>query len=102
MPAELKKTKREIPLNAALSQGYLTQETIGSMGLQEIAREIEGGSSLLLGDVPRVLSRITVSSEGMATADELNAHHVEGIKLVFLLCVELKRSLGDISFERAP
>ena len=43
--------------------------------------------------------RVTVSSDGTATPDELNAHHVKSVKLVFLPSVELKRSLEDISFE---
>jgi predicted histone-like DNA-binding protein len=96
------------------------------VGLAEIAKEIEGRSALSLGDVQSVLSnlmevmpiflklgqsiklegfgtfRITVSSDGTATAEELNARHVKGVKLVFLPSVELKRNLEDISYEIAP
>jgi predicted histone-like DNA-binding protein len=123
MAVKLKKLQRKSPLNAALSKWYLTQESAGSVGLQEIAKEIEGRSALSLGDVQSVLSnlmevmpiflklgqsikldgfgsfRVTVSSDGTATADELNARHVKGVKLVFLPSVELKRNLEDISFE---
>ncbi|MDR1986206.1 MAG: hypothetical protein LBP88_04445 [Treponema sp.] len=104
MPVKLKKIKRKSPLNTALSKWYRTQETTGSVGLQEI----EGRAALSLGDIQSVkledlgTFRITLSSEGMATPDELNARHGKGTKLVFLPRVELKRSLGDISFERAP
>jgi nucleoid DNA-binding protein len=43
--------------------------------------------------------RLSVTSEGTATADELNAHHIKGAKLIFLPSVELKRSLEDVSYE---
>jgi predicted histone-like DNA-binding protein len=123
MAVKLKKIQRKNPLNAALSKWYLTQETTGSVGFQEIAKEIERRSALSLGDVQSVLSnlmevmplflklgqsvklegfgtfRITVSSDGTETADELNARHVKGVKLVFLPGVELKRNLEDIAFE---
>jgi predicted histone-like DNA-binding protein len=125
MAVKLKKIQRKNPQNIALSKWYLTQESAGNVGMQEIAKEIEGRSALSLGDVQSVLSnlmevmpiflklgqsiklegfgtfRVTVSSDGTATADELNAHHVKGVKLVFLPSVELKRNLDDISFEIA-
>jgi predicted histone-like DNA-binding protein len=126
MSVKLKKIQRKSPLNPALVKWYLTQESAGSVGLQEIAMEIEGRSALSLGDVQSVLSnlmevmpiflklgqsvklegfgtfRVTVSSDGTATADELNAHHIKGAKLIFQPSVNLKRSLEDISFEIAP
>jgi predicted histone-like DNA-binding protein len=123
MAVKLKKIQRKNPLNPALSKWYLTQESAGSVGLTEIAKEIEGRSALSLGDVQSVLSnlmevmplflklgqsvklegfgtfRVTVSSDGTATPDELNARHIKGVKLVFLPSVELKRNLDDISYE---
>ncbi|MDR0599555.1 MAG: HU family DNA-binding protein [Treponema sp.] len=123
MAVKLKKIQRKNPLNAALTKWYLTQESAGNVGLQEIAREIEGRSALSLGDVQSVLSnlmdvmpiflklgqsiklegfgtfRVSVTSDGTTTPDELNAHHIKGVKLVFLPSVDLKRSLDDISFE---
>jgi predicted histone-like DNA-binding protein len=123
MAVKLKKIQRRNPQNVALSKWYLTQESGGSVGLPEIAKEIEGRSALSLGDVQSVLSnmvevlpiflklgqsvklegfgtfRISVSSEGMATADELTAHHVDGVKIVFLPSMDLKRSVENISFE---
>jgi predicted histone-like DNA-binding protein len=126
MSVKLKKIQRKSPLNPALVKWYLTQESAGSVSLQEIAKEIEGRSALSLGDVQSVLSnlmevmplflklgqsvklegfgtfRVTVSIDGTATADELNAHHIKGAKLIFQPSVNLKRSLEDISFEIAP
>jgi predicted histone-like DNA-binding protein len=91
--------------------------------MQEIAKEIEGRSALSLGDVQSVLSnlmevmpmflklgqsiklegfgsfRLSVTSEGTDTADELNAHHVKGAKLMFLPGMELKRNLEGLSYE---
>jgi predicted histone-like DNA-binding protein len=123
MAVKLKKIQRKNPQNVALTKWYLTQEKAGTVGMTEIAKEIEGRSALSLGDVQSALSnlvemlpiflrlgqtiklegfgsfRISVTSEGTATADELNAHHVKGVKLVFLPSRELKRGLEDISFE---
>jgi predicted histone-like DNA-binding protein len=93
------------------------------VGIQQIAKEIEGRSALSLGDVQSVLSnlvevlpiflklgqsvnlegfgsfRVSVSSEGTATPEELTARNVKGVKLVFLPSTGLKRSLEDITFE---
>jgi predicted histone-like DNA-binding protein len=93
------------------------------VGINEIAKEIEGRSALSLGDVQSTLSNlvemmplffrmgqtirlegfgsfhISVSSEGTDTEEELNTHHVKGVKLVFLPSIELKRNLENISFE---
>ena len=123
MAVKLKKIQRKNPQNIALSKWYLTQETAGSVGLPEIAKEIEGRSALSLGDVQSVLSnmvevlpiflklgqsvklegfgtfRISVVSDGTATADELSAHHAKGVKIIFLPSIELKRSVANISFE---
>ena len=43
--------------------------------------------------------RISVSSDGAATPEELNARHVKGVKMLFLSSPELKRNLEDITFE---
>jgi predicted histone-like DNA-binding protein len=93
------------------------------VGLHEIAKEIEGRSALSLGDVQSVLSnlmevmplflklgqsikleafgsfRLSVTSDGSASADDLTVHHVKGAKLMFLPGRELKRNLEDISYE---
>jgi predicted histone-like DNA-binding protein len=123
MAVKLKKIQRKNPQNVSQAKWYLTQEKTGTVGVQEIAREIEGRSALSLGDVQSVLSnlveilpvflrlgqtiklegfgsfRISVTSDGTETAEELSARNVKGVKMVFLPSVELKRSIEDISFE---
>ncbi|MDR0689286.1 MAG: hypothetical protein LBG08_03330 [Spirochaetaceae bacterium] len=42
---------------------------------------------------------ISVFSDGTATAEELNARHIRGVKLLFLPSADLKRYLEGISFE---
>jgi predicted histone-like DNA-binding protein len=123
MAVKLKKISRKNPQNLSQSKWYLTQEKTGTVGTQEIAKEIEGRSALSLGDVQSVLSnlveilplflklgqtinlegfgsfRISVTSEGTATPEELTARNVNGVKLIFLPSVELKRNIEGISFE---
>jgi predicted histone-like DNA-binding protein len=123
MAVKLKKIQRKNPQDLTQSKWYLTQEKTGTVGIQEIAREIEGRSALSLGDVQSALSnlveilplflklgqtvklegfgsfRISVTSDGTATADELSAHNVKGVKLLFLPSIELKRGIENISFE---
>jgi predicted histone-like DNA-binding protein len=123
MAVKLKKIQRKNPQDVSQVKWYLTQEKTGTVGVQEIAREIEGRSALSLGDVQSVLSnlveilpvflrlgqtiklegfgsfRISVTSDGTETAEELSARNVKSVKMVFLPSVELKRSIEDISFE---
>lgn len=123
MAVKLKKIQKKNPLHLNIVKWYLTQEKTGTVGMNEIAKEIEGRSALSIGDVQSVLSnmveimplflklgqtiklegfgtfRITVQSDGTDTAEELNAGHIKGVKLVFQPSMELKRSLEDISFE---
>ena len=108
MAVKLKKIIRKNPQNLTQSKWYLTQEKTGTVGMHEIAKEIEGRSALSLGDVQSVLSnlvqmlplflklgqtiklegfgsfRVSVASDGTATPEELSAHHIKGVKLVFL------------------
>jgi predicted histone-like DNA-binding protein len=123
MAVWLRKVQRNNPQDLTQSKWYLTQEKSGNVGIKDIAREIEGRSALSLGDVQSVLSnlveilpvflklgqsvnlegfgsfRISVSSEGTETPEELNARHVRGVKLLFLPSADLKRNLEGISFE---
>jgi predicted histone-like DNA-binding protein len=93
------------------------------VGFREIAKEIEGRPALSSGYVQSVLSnivevlplllklgqpvklegvgtfRISVTSEWPAVDNELSAHHISGVKIVFLPGAELKRSAGNITFE---
>ena len=123
MSVWLRKIQRVNPQDRTKSKWYLTQEKSGTVGIKEIAREIEARSALSLGDVQSVLSnlveilpnylrlgqsinleglgsfRISVTSDGAATPEELNAHHVRGARMVFLPSRDLKRSLEEISYE---
>jgi predicted histone-like DNA-binding protein len=123
MAVKVKKILRRNPQDLSKSKWYLTQERAGTVGLQAIAKEIEGRSSLSLGDVRSVLSnlveilplflklgqsvslegfgsfRLTVSSDGVEKPEDLNARHIRGVKLSFLPSPDLKRNLADISFE---
>jgi predicted histone-like DNA-binding protein len=123
MALKLKKILKKNPQDLTMAKWYLTQEKSGTVGLHEIAKEIEGRSALSLGDVQSVLSnmvevmplflklgqsvnlegfgsfRVSVSSEGADNPADLNARHVKGVKLLFLPSGELKRNLEDMSFE---
>jgi predicted histone-like DNA-binding protein len=123
MAVWLRKVKRDNPQNRSQSKWYLTQEKSGNVGIKDIAKEIEGRSALSLGDVQSVLSnlmevlpvflklgqsvnlegfgtfRVSVTSEGTATPEELNARHVKSVKLLFLPSPDLKRNLEGITFE---
>jgi predicted histone-like DNA-binding protein len=123
MAIKLKKIQRKNPQDIADVKWYLTQETVGSVGFHDIAKEIEQRSALSLGDVQSVLSnmvevlpvflklgqsvklegfgtfRISVTSEGLAAADDLSTRQVKGVKIIFLPSTELKRNIGDVSFE---
>ena len=125
MAVKLKKIQKKNPQHLNLVKWYLTQEKTGTVGIPEIAREIEGRSALSTGDVRSVLSnlvemmpvflklgqtikldgfgsfRVSVRSEGADSPEALNARHVKRIKLVFQPSKELKRSLEGISFEIA-
>jgi predicted histone-like DNA-binding protein len=123
MAVKLKKIVRQNPQDTTKSKWYLTQEQSGKVGTAQIAKEIEGRSALSLGDVQSVLSnlvellplflklgqsitlegfgtfRISVTSDGKDTADELSVHDVRGVRIIFLPSVELKRNIEGISFE---
>jgi predicted histone-like DNA-binding protein len=125
MSVKLKKIQRQNPQNREKSKWHLIQESSGAVGIREIAKEIEGRSALSLGDVQSVLSnlvelmslffklgqtiklegfgsfRISVTSEGMEKAEQLNARHVKA-KVIFQPSAELKKSLSDLSFEIIP
>jgi hypothetical protein len=46
--------------------------------------------------------RVSVTSDGTATLEELNARHVKGVKLLFLPFADLKRNLEGITLEVPP
>jgi predicted histone-like DNA-binding protein len=123
MAVKLKKIQRRNPMDTNETKWYLVQERAGTVGIQEIAKEIEGRSSLSLGDVQSVLSNlveimplflklgqtiklgsfgsfhISITSNGTGTADEISGHDVKAVKILFRPGVELKRNIQGLSFE---
>ncbi|MDR2897705.1 MAG: HU family DNA-binding protein [Spirochaetaceae bacterium] len=123
MSIKLRKIQRKNPVNPDVVKWYFTQEKSGTVGMKDIANEIAKRSSMSVGDVQAVLTtlvdsmplylklgqtiklegfgsfRISVTSEGMETPEELGTHHVKGTKLLFQPSTNLKRDLTDISFE---
>jgi predicted histone-like DNA-binding protein len=123
MAVKLKKVKKVNPQQKGELKWHLVQEKTGSMSLPDIAREISSRASLSHGDVQSVLSNLvevmplflklgqslhlagfgsfhlSVSSTGTDTPEELTAHNVRAVKLVFTPSVELKHSLEGISYE---
>jgi nucleoid DNA-binding protein len=101
MAIKLKKIQRANPRDITQSKWYLIQENSGSLGLNEIAKEISGRSASSQGDVSNVLRNlvevmptfmklgqtirlegfgsfhISVQSEGTDTAEQLSVHNVK-------------------------
>jgi nucleoid DNA-binding protein len=46
--------------------------------------------------------RVSITSDGTTTPEELNTRHVKGVKLLFLLSGDLKRNLEGLTFEIPP
>jgi nucleoid DNA-binding protein len=46
--------------------------------------------------------RVSVTGDGTAMPEELNARHVKGVKLLFLPSADLKRNLEGLTFEVPP
>lgn len=123
MGLKLKKIQRINPQHRNQSKWYLTQNISGSVKTKDIAEEIVKRSALSLGDVQSTLSNlveiiplfmklgqsirleglgsfhISVTSEGVHTAEELTIHQIKNAKIVFVPGIELKKSLEGISFE---
>jgi predicted histone-like DNA-binding protein len=125
MSIGLKKVSRANPLDRSQNKWYLTQASKGYVGTKEIADDIAARSSLTPGDVRNVLDnlgdvlrqhlqagysvrledfgafRVSVTSEGLDTAEALSARNVKAIKLVFQASPELKDGLANTPVEVA-
>ncbi len=123
MTVKLRKIQKRNPMRQKNVRWHLVQRKTGTVGIREIAQEIDSRSALSMGDVQSVLSnlvklmplffklgqtirlegfgsfRLSITSEGTEMAEELSTHHVKGVKVLFLPSMELKRSLRGISFE---
>jgi predicted histone-like DNA-binding protein len=122
MAIKVKKIMRTIPGDAS-RRWFLTQLKSGTVKLDDIAGRIEKSSSLSAGDIQNVLTnlidelpvfiamgqtiqlgdlgtfRISVSSDGADSAEELSARNVKKARLVFLPGTKLKQKLASLSFE---
>jgi predicted histone-like DNA-binding protein len=123
MAIKVKKISRPLPGNPGQAKWYLTQSKSGTVKIDDIGARIEKASSLSAGDINNVLTnlidelpgfialgqtiqlgdfgtfRISVSSEGTDTAEELTAHNIKKARLVFLPGTKLKQKLSNLSFE---
>ena len=103
---------------------YASPVNDGKVSQKEIAAEIVGMSSLARGDVANVIEslldtvpkyllmgksvslgelgtlRISFSSEGVATEEEFNVGKISGVRVLFTPSPALRKSIGDIKFEK--
>jgi predicted histone-like DNA-binding protein len=123
MALKLKKVQRVNPQDRTQSKWYFTQAKSGTVGMTEIAEDIAGFSALSPGDVQSVLSnlvdripvflklgqtvnlpgfgsfRVSVSTNGAETSEELTSHNVKGLKLLFTPSRALKGKLANMGYE---
>ncbi|MDR2260906.1 MAG: HU family DNA-binding protein [Azoarcus sp.] len=123
MSVRLRKITRTSPRNPKESKWYLSKVSSGLVDLKDIARDIEKQTSVTRADISAVLIslaetlpnylkngqsvrfgdlgifRVSISSEGAARPEELSARDVKSVRIVFTPGVELKDSLGKVSFE---
>jgi hypothetical protein len=96
---KLKKILKKNPQDLTKAKWYLTLEKTGTVGLHEIAKEIEGRSALSLGDVQSVLSNMV---EVLPIFFETGAVRQSG-GLRFVPCVGFQRWNRQVRrFERPP
>jgi predicted histone-like DNA-binding protein len=96
----------EITLKA-LSKRISSMSTVNSgdvlavldLLIQVCSEELASGKIVRLGDFGSF--QVTISSEGQATADKVNANSVKGAKLQFRPGKELKNMLTTLEFEKA-
>jgi predicted histone-like DNA-binding protein len=123
MSIRLHKVVKKNPQDLSQVKYYLTQLKKGTIGLDEVAKQIAADENMSEGNVysaliglTRHLSRyirngdtvrlgnfgsfhLSVQSDGKDTPEELTTHDVKHTKVVFLPGVELKQSLEHLSFE---
>ncbi|MDR2092883.1 MAG: HU family DNA-binding protein [Azoarcus sp.] len=122
MAINLKKLSRKNPRDMSRSKWYLTQATSGTITLKELAREIEKQTAMTYADISSVLIsltelltknvkagqivrlgdfgsfRISVSSEGTETPEELTTRHVKNARILFAPGAEMKTELRAASY----
>jgi predicted histone-like DNA-binding protein len=122
---KVKSVKRKDPRDqASIEKFYLTTISQGSSNLKQLAEKISYQSTLTPGDCYNVLSaleknvidelqqgrivrlgelgtfRVSVSSEGKMTDEELNASAIKKARILFRPSVELSKMLKSLHFQR--
>ncbi|MDR2919977.1 MAG: HU family DNA-binding protein [Tannerella sp.] len=109
----------------ALAKYYASPVNSGKVTLDDLANRIARSSSLTRGDILNVLSnfldelpeylkdgksvqlgdfgtvRLSFSSQGVDTEEEVNASLIKGVRVIFTPNVKLKDELNRTSFEEA-
>lgn len=103
---------------------YANAVNAGKITMRDVAKEIEGRSSLTRGDIENVLInflelipsylkqgfsvqmsefatlRLNLSSEGVEDIKKFTGHNIKGTKVIFTPSTGLKNALNDIKFEK--
>jgi len=104
---------------------YASPIKAGTINNYQLSKQIAGHSSITRGDVVNVIEniideipkylmegysvnlenfgtmRLSFSSEGVDTPEKFTSDHIKGVRVVFTLSPEFKRSLKEASFEKA-
>ncbi len=117
--------ERANPQNRNQSKWYANAVNDGKISKTDLAKEIAAISSLSRGDVSNVIEnllesipkylvmgksvslgalgtlRLSLSSEGVNSADEFNTNKISNVKVVFTPGSELKKAIESIKFEKS-
>ena len=119
-----KLNKRANPQDRTQEKWYASPVNEGKITKSDITKEIVNYSSLSRGDVSNVIEnvldivpkyllmgksvnlgefgtlRLSLSSEGVDNPEDFKSNLIKGVRIIFTPGVELKKSLGDIKFEK--
>ena len=93
----LKDLAKEIAANSSLSRGDVENVLINFVEQMPVFLKI--GMSVKLGDFGTL--RLSLKSEGVGEGEKFDASKIKGVKTIFTPSTELKKSLGDITFEES-
>ncbi|MCL1860577.1 MAG: HU family DNA-binding protein [Proteobacteria bacterium] len=123
MAMQLKKIERPNPMNRDDKRWYLTKAPGRTIGINEIAQEIEKRSTTSKSDIMGVLVnlvelipehvsrgdsvklgdlgifRAIVTSQSAPTSAEINANMVKNVRVSFIASTEIKKAIGGIKFQ---
>lgn len=119
-----KVTKRINPLDRKNSAFHATAFYSGEIGIRDLAKDISDACTLNVTDVEAVLTalvrkvpvylkngfkiqlgslgriRLSFSSTGCATAEEVDAATIRGKRIIFTPCMEIKKEMEEASFTK--